>query len=89
MNKFKAAAKWIAILVVAVVIYARYHDASEQITGLLFCVAGLAWALWGLAKTVDKQKEQIDALQARLWEMSHKQHIPAYEWDENIEPPKL
>jgi uncharacterized membrane protein len=89
MKLVKTAAKWIAIIVVAAMVYSRYQDAGEQVTGLLFALMAAFWAIWTLAKKLDAHAERIQALETKLWTLDQKSKIPAYEWDENIEPPKL
>lgn len=89
MKLVKTAAKWIALVVIAIMVYAKFQDASEQVFGLLLALIACFWAIWVLATRLDAQSKKLDALETLFWELKKKMDLPAYEWDENIDQPKL
>lgn len=59
-------------------------------TALLVAVCGgLIAAVWTMFQTIQRLEKRTALLEDAVNEMRLKQHIPAYEWDENTEPPKL
>jgi hypothetical protein len=60
------------------------------VTALLFGVCfALAGAVWTAYQKVQDLEQRTSRLEDAVNELRLKQSIPAYEWDENIEPPKL
>lgn len=59
-------------------------------TALLVAVcSGLVAAVWTLFQTMQRLEKRTALLEQAVNDLRLKQNIPAYEWDENIEPPKL
>lgn len=55
---------------------------------LAICVGAIA-TIWGLFHSQQRLMKRVEVLEELVNELRQKQHIPAYEWDENTEPPKL
>lgn len=59
-------------------------------TALLVAVlGGLLGAIWTAFQSIQRLEKRTSMLEEAVNELRQKQHIPAYEWEENIEPPKL
>lgn len=60
-----------------------------MLEALVVVVGGLVFATWTVFRSMDRLERRVSALEEQLIAALQKQHIPAYEWDENIDPPKL
>lgn len=59
-------------------------------TIVLFVACGaLAGAVWTAYQAIQRLEKRTALLEDAVNDLRLKQNIPAYEWDENIEPPKL